>query len=154
MRSLINRTLKSYGYHQYEISNWAKPRKESIHNKYYWNLTEYISVGVSSHSLINSKREYNTSNISEYIRCIENDDFNTIRKDEDTNLKSEYFLMGLRLNKGVSIEKYKMLFNSDPFNDFDLDRLIKRKLLIRNKDNIRLSKRGRDIGNYVFIDFI
>ena len=62
--------------------------------------------------------------------------------------------MGLRLNKGVSIEKYKMLFNSDPFNDFDLDRLIKRKLLIRNKDNIRLSKRGRDIGNYVFIDFI
>ena len=154
MRDLINKTLKDYGYKKYEISNWAKDGYESIHNKYYWNLEEYISFGVSAHSFYNGKRYENISSIKEYIRLIEENDFDSIIKEEDTDLKSEYFLMGLRLISGVSLNKYKELFNTDPFADFNIQKLIDNKLLVKRGDNIKLSKRGLEIGNIVFMEFL
>ncbi len=154
MRDLINKTLKQYGYKRYEISNWRKEGYESIHNKYYWNLEEYISFGVSSHSFYNNRRYENISNIKEYIRLIKNNDYISIIKEEDTNLKSEYFIIGLRLISGVSLSKYTNLFNSDPFKDFNIQKLLDNKLLVKRGDNIRLSKRGLEVANIVFMEFI
>ena len=52
--------------------------------------------------------------------------------------KSEYLIFGLRLVDGISIKEYKKKYNSDPFEDFNLNKLIKNNLLILDNDNIRI----------------
>ncbi len=37
--------LEKKGYHRYEISNFAKPGRESIHNSSYWHMSPYLGVG-------------------------------------------------------------------------------------------------------------
>ena len=44
--------LREAGYEQYEISNWAKPGRESIHNLAYWRSTPYLGVGPGAHSYL------------------------------------------------------------------------------------------------------
>lgn len=46
----------SYGYHRYEISNYAKEGYECRHNLGYWNRTEYLGIGTGAASLINNQR--------------------------------------------------------------------------------------------------
>ena len=48
--------LETYGYHRYEISNYAKSGYECIHNKGYWERVEYLGIGTGAASLIDNKR--------------------------------------------------------------------------------------------------
>ena len=50
------RILKDYGYHRYEISNYARAGYECRHNLGYWNRTEYLGIGESAASLIGNRR--------------------------------------------------------------------------------------------------
>jgi oxygen-independent coproporphyrinogen-3 oxidase len=68
--------------------------------------------------------------------------------------KGEYFWLGLRKIDGVSIKNYIKKFNSNPFNDFKIEELINKKLLIVENDMIKLTKTGLDFGNYVFSYFV
>ena len=64
--------LTSNGFDQYEVSNFAKPGFECIHNNAYWHYTDYLSFGTSAHSFINGKRWWNFSSLKMYIDHIEN----------------------------------------------------------------------------------
>ena len=59
--------LQEKGFEQYEISNFCKKGHISRHNYKYWNLDEYIGLGVSAHSFFEGKRFFNTRDIDEYI---------------------------------------------------------------------------------------
>ena len=50
--------LEKAGYAQYEISNFAKPGRESRHNLKYWDCRDYLGIGPAAHSLINGLRWY------------------------------------------------------------------------------------------------
>ena len=60
--------LKKAGYNRYEVSNFAIPGYESRHNQKYWNNTEYLGLGVSTHSFYNNMRIFNASNLNDYIK--------------------------------------------------------------------------------------
>ncbi|MDD6473270.1 MAG: hypothetical protein PUF62_09610, partial [Bacteroidales bacterium] len=49
---LLCSTLAAAGYNHYEISNFARPGKEAIHNSAYWNHTPYVGLGPGAHSLV------------------------------------------------------------------------------------------------------
>ena len=68
--------------------------------------------------------------------------------------KGEFFWLGLRLINGVSLEKYHSKFNSNPFDDFAIEELIDKKLLIVEDDHLKLTPLGLEHGNYVFTYFI
>ena len=55
MYSKTKEILESYGYKQYEISNYAKEGYECYHNKVYWKCEEYLGLGSASSSFINEK---------------------------------------------------------------------------------------------------
>ena len=64
---MINKLLEEHGYIHYEISNWAKPGKESKHNLTYWNNEKYYGVGLSASGYLDNVRYKNTSNFTQYI---------------------------------------------------------------------------------------
>ena len=48
---LVCQKLGAAGYHHYEISNWALPRHEAVHNSAYWTRQPYVGLGPGAHSL-------------------------------------------------------------------------------------------------------
>ncbi len=60
-------TLESYGFRQYEISNFAKPGYESRHNLKYWHCEDYMGFGPSAHSFIDGGRFYYPADLEAYL---------------------------------------------------------------------------------------
>lgn len=54
-------------WHHYEISNWAKPWYESIHNQSYWNHSGYRGFWLSAGSYMQERRFANASNFRDYF---------------------------------------------------------------------------------------
>lgn len=118
--------INKKGFHQYEISNFAKNKEsESKHNYGYWQHKEYLGVGAGAVGYINSQREYPSKSIEEYI----NDPlFFEIEKIEEVDVKTEKILLGFRCSNGVELE----LFNEKEKEK--IDELIQyNKLYIENK---------------------
>lgn len=90
--------LDNCGFNQYEVSNFAKDGFECLHNKYYWNGEEYLSVGTSAHSFINRKRWWNYSSLTFYLLAIDEKEnaeagFEII---SDEKFLEEYIMLSLR----------------------------------------------------------
>ncbi|MBS4535561.1 radical SAM family heme chaperone HemW [Clostridium sp. D2Q-14] len=144
--------------YQYEISNFAKKGFECKHNVYYWALKPYIGLGISSHSNMFDKRWGNTTDYNIYKKNIINNKFpieDTEIIDKDTKML-EYMILGLRLKEGISEVKFKQKFNNDIYDVFG--KAIKcnesHYLLKRVGHNICLTKKGFDLSNIVFKEFI
>ena len=58
------RRLAEAGYHHYEISNWALPGHEAVHNSAYWTRHPYVGLGPGAHSLIGNRRSWNSQDLS------------------------------------------------------------------------------------------
>lgn len=86
-------------YHQYEISNFALPGFESLHNRGYWEGRPYLGFGPGAHSYVPHERWWNVSNVREYL---ERDDV-VLRRESLTpdQLRIERLLLGLRQDVGV-----------------------------------------------------
>ncbi len=158
MYNITKDILKSNGYHQYEISNYSKENKECEHNKIYWKLEEYIGVGVSASSYIDSNRIKNIDDIKEYINKINNKEAveESIIKNSKKEDMEEFMFLGLRLIKGIDKNNFKRKFDKnieDVYGDV-INKNIK-KGLIEDKDNyIYLTSKGVEVSNYVMSEFI
>ena len=140
-------------YKLYEISNFSKPNKECKHNIVYWERDEYIGFGIGASSLLNNTRFSNTRNITDYIN-LKNEKEIEILKERD--MYSEFVFLGLRMMKGISKEKFKKQFGIDIRNIYseELEKFLKNGLLLEKDDFIYLSKKGIDLSNIVFSEFI
>jgi len=67
---LAQAELKSAGYLQYEISNWAKPGFESRHNLKYWRREPYVGFGAGAHSFSGAQRWANRHDAASYVATI------------------------------------------------------------------------------------
>lgn len=152
--------LKRHGYIHYEISNFALEGKCSKHNMDCWNQEEYIGYGLASHSYLDGKRVSNTENIDEYINSIANNNFEsiiTINEEQDReSMAKEYMMLGLRKIEGVSISEFERKFHINPlfYFRFEIEKLTNEELVEVDLDNIRLTKKGLDLANIVFEEFV
>lgn len=149
--------LKENGYNHYEISNFAKARKESKHNMVYWNQEEYIGIGAGASSYINNVRYTNIASIEEYIKRINNNEsVNIIEEKQDFEAKiSEYMILKLRLIKGINIEEANQKFKLDITKKYEKQLKKLEKLeLIKIDNNIYLTEKGLDLANIVWEEFI
>ena len=156
----VKDVLEKNNYIQYEISNFSKQSYESIHNTDCWKQKEYIGIGISAHSYLNSMRFSNICNIEEYIKNIQNKEYekNVIiheKQDYDT-MMNEYMILGLRMLKGINIEEFKNKFNINPIKKYqkELKKMEKADLLEINDKKIILTKKGIDFANIVWEEFI
>jgi oxygen-independent coproporphyrinogen-3 oxidase len=138
------------GYKHYEISNFAIPKFECIHNLNYWNCGEYVSAGLGAHSFINKIRSKNIEDLNKYIEQINNEKIPETEtlKITQSEAKEEFIFLGLRKIEGISIAKAKEL-GLDILNASE--KLVKAGYLETTNDNIRLTKKGLVISNTVIV---
>ena len=150
--------LASKGYHQYEISNWAKPECECRHNKLYWQTEPYLGLGLGAHSLFEHRRYYNENNMKSYIKA--QGDLTLLRYEEEVLTQKmemqEYMFLGLRLVEGIAISDFKERFKVDLWQVYGqvLDKWIEYKVLAQNKERVYLTPYGMDVCNEVFASFL
>jgi oxygen-independent coproporphyrinogen III oxidase len=174
MYEFSSKSLEDFGYTQYEISNWCRPGAEGRdqacrHNLQYWRGLPYLGFGAGAHGFAAGIRTANVLAPSAFIqRCFEGFQHPfpkspaTIEHriiDKKTEM-AERMMMGLRLTReGISTSEFKERFGlslSDLYKD-EIERLVKLSLLewAGEENNIlRLTTRGRLLGNRVFMEFI
>ncbi|MEK5216204.1 radical SAM family heme chaperone HemW [Psychrobacillus sp. FSL H8-0487] len=150
--------MQSHGYIQYEISNFAYVGKESKHNLLYWNNDEYIGLGAGAHGYVNGKRYSNHGPIKKYMQTIDTGEQPLMMLKEVTNVEKmeEEMFLGLRKNEGVSLAKFEERYGltlRDVYGK-ELDELLQRELLVLENNCVRLTSRGRFMGNEVFQYFL
>lgn len=121
--------LKSNGYSQYEISNYAKEGFISEHNLSYWNQIPYLGVGVAAHSYNLISRRWNLYNTKKYLREIRFDIVD--HKEEQLSyiqIYNEYIILKLRTFLGLSDSYIKFNFSKEIYKHFSSNMdLLKKK---------------------------
>ena len=105
-------------------------------------------------------RYTNTPSIDTYIKNVESENFkaNYIieeKQDKEAMMK-EYMLLGLRKITGVNINDFIKKFEISPLYKFnkEIAKLLREGLVETNEYSIRLSKKGLDLANLVWEEFI
>lgn len=165
--------LEAAGYCHYEISNWCRPSMESQHNLSYWTNREYLGLGPGAHSSLQEHRFANMRSPRRYTDTILNfqesessNDNPTIRQGdiaidfvETTAIEmsmSETMMLGMRLSRGVSFNDFEKRYEvsmQEIYGD-EIDSLISLGLIEYIPHGIRLTRRGKLLGNEVFQRFI
>jgi oxygen-independent coproporphyrinogen-3 oxidase len=171
-------TLASAGYEHYEISNWARPGHECRHNLQYWRNLPYLGFGAGAHGFANDIRYSNALRIKTYIDRLtppirrlsfplSPSTVNHLRITTQSEMQ-ETMITGLRLTReGVSAAAFQERFGRGLVDVFgkEIDELIGLGLLEWVEDSalplgkgsgerVRLTVRGRLLGNQVFVRFV
>ncbi|MDP2426284.1 MAG: radical SAM family heme chaperone HemW [bacterium] len=143
MMDLLHKEILSLGYEHYEISNYCKPGYTSMHNLAYWNVVEYLGVGMGAHSQVGSTRFHNAPTIRAYIDLVKKNQTGFERFD-DCNLPQEALFMGLRLTRGISISNYHQRFGKTPFEYYpSLERHLHTGLLEIERGCLKTTQKGQ-----------
>ncbi len=103
----MGEALARRGFFHYEISNWARPGRESRHNLKYWRRTPTLGLGVSAHEFWSGRRRANVAGLSQYIAALEAGRRpvaidRAVTAEEEAG---ERIVLGLRLSDGVRREE-------------------------------------------------
>lgn len=155
-RMLIKR-MKEAGYCHYEISNFAKPGYKSRHNSSYWNDTAYIGCGAAAHSYNGDSREWNISDIKEYIKGIESNNRNyEIEHLTEEERYNDAILTRLRTSDGIPLAWIKNKF-SQRLNSYMLNaakKHIEYGNIKKTDETLSLTEKGIFISDAVIRDLI
>lgn len=159
MYYLTKCVLEQYGYERYEISNYAKPRKECRHNVGYWQRKNYVGFGIGAASLVENERFANGRDLETYIQtpCEAAEDRERLTVEEQM---AETMFLGLRMVQGVSeslwMEEYHRSLIS-VYGDVlqkHVDNGLLEWTVVEGERFIRLTEKGMDVSNYVMADFL
>lgn len=159
MYHLTKAYLKEQGYERYEISNYAKPGRECVHNIGYWQRKNYVGFGIGAASLIENQRFSNEESLQNYLvnPCGCETDRQVLSEAEQME---EYMFLGLRMCRGVSVKGFFGSFgkNLEQVYGQVVEKHIKNGLLEQvvydQEVWLRLTEAGMDVSNYVMADFL
>lgn len=149
----LSNRLKKAGFLHYEISNFGKLGHEAMHNSNYWKGISYLGVGPSAHSFNGSKRRWNVSNNTKYLKQF---DLNAYFEEESLTLKdqwNEIVMTGLRTTYGVAIEQLTALFPLDEAFQQTLHSFQKDGMLVFSNNHLSLTDKGRLQADYIASEF-
>jgi oxygen-independent coproporphyrinogen-3 oxidase len=157
MYERIGERLSSAGYRQYEISNWTRG-EPCAHNLVYWHDQRYLAFGPGASGYWGNTRYTTALGPGEYIdRAQRNESVlaeqSFVSREDELG---EFMMLGLRLNDGISRREFARRFDVafDSVFPRELNRLHAMGLLETVGDAVRLTSRGRLLGNEVFAEFI
>lgn len=131
--------LERLGFVHYEISNFALSGYESRHNLKYWEGEQYIGFGPAAHSFYRNRRTYAESDVYAFISNPYADD---LIEDDAPDVLQEYIMLGLRISKGISLEKINLLGGNSVAFSNALKPFISAGFARSDGDNVRLTREG------------
>lgn len=95
--------LVKAGYSHYEVSNYALPGRECMHNMQYWDGTPYLGLGPSAHSFSGKKRWWNVRDLPAYNAMLGENrvPVEGLENLTDEAVRMERIALGLRTNRGI-----------------------------------------------------
>lgn len=141
--------LGNAGYDHYEISAFAKPGFQSIHNSGYWNYTPTLGFGPGAHSFFQNRRWENPRHFKRYV-ANPTTAFQTAMNSPLSPLSeriTEFILVQLRQKSGLNLTQFHQEFSVDFYNIFNskIDFLIKNNLVVHTRERLVATTRGRDM---------
>ena len=150
--------LDDAGYEQYEISNVARPSRQSRHNLKYWTDGEWVGFGCGAHSTCGGVRWKNVSSTEEYVERLREGrpvavDLRTLSHDERLG---DALFTGLRLNEGVDLQTVNARYRVDVWARYgaDLSRFVDAGMLCCDGARLRLTRPGMLLAHEVMEVFV
>jgi oxygen-independent coproporphyrinogen III oxidase len=151
--------LEAAGYRQYELSSWARPGREAVHNGAYWARRPYTGIGAGAHSYDGAaRRSWNAPDLDAYLTAVEAGEVaigGTETLDEATRA-FEAIALGLRRIEGVRRGDFAAEFGTDPvvrFPDAVADATGDGLLEVTDAA-VRLTPRGRLLASDAIVGFL
>lgn len=151
--------LAGYGFHRYEISNYALDGYECRHNVGYWIRRDYLGFGIGAASLIDNVRFQNGRDLNAYLAhplaCREEQQPLTTQEQME-----ETMFLGLRLIRGVSYPEFARCYGQtleEVYGEVIARNVADGLLAVREDEtgrHLMLTGRGLDVSNYVMAQFL
>jgi len=155
--------LETAGYRHYEISNWALgqgdiPPLVCRHNLTYWRNAPYLGLGAAACSYDGRRRWGNVEHPAEYVRRL-HAGVDPTAYEETLGREAamgETVMLGLRLVSGIDAQAFSERFGASLWDVYaeEIDEFVEAGLLAADRCGIRLTRRGRLLGNRVFAAFL
>lgn len=160
---LVRETLGGRGMVQYEVSNYALPGKEAVHNANYWEHKDYLGFGPSAHSFYwtsrnSAVRRKNAADLNKYIR--EAGEGESLTEESEQldlpRLAEERLIIGLRTRKGISFQelqshyRYKMNAAQEEWRDFQIDA----GTVVPDGARLAFTEEGLKISDLLIVDLL
>ena len=158
MYRLAQSILTANGYGQYEISNYAKPGYESMHNQVYWRTENYLGLGLGACSWVRPLRWNNSFEMVSYLEGLQQDVL--LKQDEEQLSQREQMketvFMALRMNQGLSKELFSKRFGVPIEAVFavQIAECEAHGWIVEDAYSYKLTEEGRVLGNLVFLEFV
>ena len=146
--------LSSFGMKRYEISNYAVPGYECIHNIGYWRRVPYAGFGLGAASLVGSRRYRTTEDLDAYLRGDDSEKDVVFLSEQDE--EEETMFLGLRMTEGVSLEEFRKTFGISMYSLYGstIEKLRSLGLIEVTGGWLRLTEKGTDVSNPVLAEFL
>lgn len=145
--------LAQNGYQQYEISNFARPGYECLHNINTWKMKNWLGFGPSAASQYNWERYANPFSQKEWLEGVESG--NPKRIDEmaltEAALAEDSLIFGLRMNKGIDLEEWKKTYSQVGYEKYSsvFTTLIEQGLCDLSGNFLSLTTEGRLVSDSI-----
>ena len=150
--------LRTAGYLQYEVSNFARPGHVCRHNLGYWTDREWLGLGPSAHSYLDGDRFSNVASLSEYHRFVEGGLAPIAEREKGTpELRvREAVAFGLRTVEGVRLAALRRRYQLDPVARLKepIERLTHEGWLFLDDQVLRSSEAGLALADELAVAFL
>ncbi len=157
MFMLLISLLREKGFLHYEISNFALEGYISKHNSAYWKQVPYIGLGPSAHSFDRRSRQWNVSDVKEYIRSVNEGKVSFEREELDRlTLFNEYIMTALRTVWGIDLAHVENSYDKE-LHDYLVNmsgKYIRYGLMKRERDTLALTDQGRMISDNIIAELL
>jgi oxygen-independent coproporphyrinogen-3 oxidase len=146
-----SKLLESQGYGHYEISNYARPGRESRHNRGYWAGQDYLGLGPAAVSTIAGRRWENPATLGEYTAIVTGGEGeNAVEVLSAHTRLQEMVMLSLRTHEGLGLEKFKATTGTEfPWRHPAVEQL-RSSGLVRHRDgHLQLTREGMLVSNSV-----
>ena len=146
------------GFDQYELSSFARPGRECLHNLRYWNYSPYLGFGLGAASFLDGTRWTNTAVLGDYLRSAPNGEVSRTTEErlEGREALGEELMLGLHTQAGVSLGSLSLRHGCDVVEEYaDSFQLLTGQGLIEIKgDHARLTRKGKLVAAEVCAEFL
>ena len=151
---LVRERLMAEGFEHYEVSNFAKPSHHSQHNLAYWQGRDYVGVGPGAHGrmTVEGTRYATIAEMrpKDYQDKVQATGLGIVEKEalSPTAWAEEYLLMGLRIEEGISLARFKEISGGKLSSEI-IQEFVENNLLTQVGDKIKATSQGRLLLNSI-----